>query len=64
MDPPERKLLFVFVRDALARPGEDTITTVKRAPRTVQALRSLGYIHAKEDKLIKEEFLAYFKTIE
>lgn len=64
MEPSERKLLFVFVREALARLGEDHVETAKRNPRTVQALRSLGYITANEDSLTLEAFLAYFETFE
>ena len=64
MEPSERKLLFVLVREALARPGEDRIETAKRNPKTVQALRSLGYIAADSDSLTREAFLTYFETFE
>ncbi|HXS95940.1 MAG TPA: hypothetical protein VN736_15145 [Candidatus Limnocylindrales bacterium] len=64
MDPSERKLLFVFVREALAHPGEDHVQTGKRNPTTVRALRSQGYILADEDSLTAEAFLAYFETFE
>ena len=64
MQPSERKLLFVLVREALAHPGADTIDTAKRNPKTVQTLRSLGFIATNEDSLIREAFLAYFETFE
>lgn len=64
MEPSERKLLFVFVREALAHPGEDHVQTAKRNPKIVQALRSQGYIAADEDSLTAEAFLAYFESFE
>jgi hypothetical protein len=64
MEPSERKLLFAFVRDALSRAGEDTIDTTRRNPRTVQSLRSLGFIDPNENSLTREAFLAYFDTFE
>ncbi len=64
LEPSERKLLGVFVREALSRPGEDTIDTGKRNPKTVQALRSLGFILQDEDRLTKEAFLTYFEAFD
>src|SRR5207245_2776497 len=64
MEPAERKLLGVFVREALSRPGEDTIITTNRNPKTVKTLRSLGYVHPTDDSLTREGFLAYFETLE
>jgi len=64
LEPSERKLLGVFVREALSRPGEDTIDTSKRNPKTVQALRSSGFILQDEDSLTKEAFLTYFEAFD
>ena len=35
MEPSERKLLFVFVRDALSRAGEDSIDTRRRSVQAI-----------------------------
>lgn len=64
LEPSERKLLFVFVREALARPGEDSIDTAKRNTKIVEKLRALGFIAPSDDSLTKEAFLAYFETFE
>ena len=61
MSPTERKLLFVFVREALAS-GDDSVETSRRNPAIVQALRSRGYLQPDEDCLTKEAFLAFFDT--
>lgn len=61
LEPSERKLLGVFVREVLAHPGEDSINTGRRNSKIVQALRSMGYIMQHEDSLTKEAFLAYFE---
>ena len=52
LEPSERKLLFVLVRDALLRPGDDKVDTTKRNPKTVQALRSFGLLQPDEDSLV------------
>lgn len=64
LQPSERKLLFVFVREALAHLGDDRIAIVRRNPKTVQALRSLGFIGTEQDNLTTQAFLAYFETFE
>jgi hypothetical protein len=64
MEPSERKLLFVFVREVLVHPGDDGIDITRRNQKTVQALRSLGFIAANEDSLTTQAYLAYFGTFE
>lgn len=64
LEASERKLLFVFVREVLAHPGDDRIAIAGRNPKTVQALRALGFIATNEDSLTRESYLAYFKTFE
>lgn len=64
LEPSERKLLFVFVREALAHLDDDRIALARRNPKTVHALRSLSFIAANEDSLTTQAFLAYFETFE
>ena len=61
MSPAERKLLFVFVREALAS-GDDAVQTSRRNPTIVQALRSMDYLGSDEDCLTKAAFHAFFDT--
>lgn len=64
MQPSQEKLLFVLVREALSRPGDDRFDTKRRKPNVVLTLRSLGFIEPNEDSLTKQALLTYFETFE
>lgn len=64
LSPQEQKLLNVFVREALSKPGSDSITTAKKNVKTVQRLRELGFLDQNEDSVTKEAFLQYVETFE
>lgn len=63
MEPSQRKLLFVFVREALSHPG-GLFTTTRRNPKTIQELRALGFIEPHEDSPTDTGYSAYFESFE
>jgi hypothetical protein len=61
MSPAERKLLFVFVREALTA-GDDAVDTTRQNPAIVQALRAAGHFQGDSNCLGNDAFLEYFST--